>query len=242
MGKNHKNTMKFAIIGCTDNGSSNAEVMFCHDQLSEVLKVEKLLNKLDDTEEDEENMRQQTINVYTFEELSEEAQEHAIETRRQHKWEFNDIHWLEETFAELAEEQGFENVEFNWDLSCSQGSGVCFTGDLNVQKFCEKQGFHGLNHKYQIVLNEQIRITLNKTDHHYNHSNCVSVEWEEYYSDEVNEELAEELQQIINDVRKKVCAKCETTGHAEIEWQESDECIKEDLREFNEFESNGKII
>lgn len=92
-------------------------------------------------------METRTINVYDFNELSEEAKKNVIENSEiLREIESSDIDCLKDWWKDILEEIGFENVEIFSDVSFSQGSGTSFmfTG-LNAEKienflfYCSKE-------------------------------------------------------------------------------------------------------
>lgn len=81
-----------------------------------------------------------TINVYSFSELSEEVQEKVI---------YN--HYNNEDYAFLTEDikeelkqidKYFNDIELQYSLSYSQGSGLSFSGDFDLHKWIEDNYKH----------------------------------------------------------------------------------------------------
>lgn len=77
---------------------------------------------------------------YSFDELSPEAKEHALDKYRY--WNTEDNAWsefMEEDLKKQLEHMGFDGVEIAYSLGYSQGDGACFTaGSVDVPKFLDQ--------------------------------------------------------------------------------------------------------
>ena len=78
-------------------------------------------------------MRQETINICTFNELSDEAKEKAREWYRD-----GDSEMTSDQFEYRLEELGLPNKDIRWSLSCCQGDGVAFYGELDIEEYLTK--------------------------------------------------------------------------------------------------------
>ena len=162
-------------------------------------------------------MKTITINLYSFDELSDKAKEKA-----KLKWyEHEDFPMLEENLTDSCEyflEQAgvkFSDISLLYSLSCSQGDGLCFTGTI------EKNGIKlKLTHSYR-----------------YYFARSVTMYFEDAEGNEMDND-DETLKAIYFDV----CAKLEKQGYDEIEYRMTDAEFSEHC-EANDytFEADGTI-
>ena len=78
-------------------------------------------------------MRQIAVNVYKFDELSDEAKEKVLEKHRDIN--VDDSHWYEftmEMWKEKLKEAGFDDAEIHFSGFWSQGDGACFDAKCDV--------------------------------------------------------------------------------------------------------------
>lgn len=165
-------------------------------------------------------MKQHTITLYSYDELSKEAKERAHTKWREH----NDYPFLSESLHEFVCEQldargiTYDLIKLYYSFSYSQGDGLMFTGTVHYAGY-------------------EIRITSG--DNHYCHSNTAVYDW---YKDgeEVN---PEELTRIdLKTIYHEVCNKAKHAGYDYIEHEDSEERFKE-CCEANEwtFEADGTM-
>jgi len=163
-------------------------------------------------------MIEKTIKLYEFEELSDNIKEKVLNAFR----EQNDYSFLEdyltESLNELLKENGIESLSdnpLNYSLSYSQGDGVYLIGEFNF-----KGKWFKINGKY----NNDI-ITEDSDDN-------------EDITEELNEILFNEFDNII----ETICEEIKKEGYDFIEYEDSDNAIKETIK-FNEytFRFNGDI-
>ena len=173
-------------------------------------------------------MEQKTIQVYKYEELSDDAKETALNSHI----ESNDFDFLEESLTEYLKELLTEakidgEAELSYSLSCCKGDGVSFTGNFE---------YKGVN------------ISVTRNNSHYVHSNSVDIEAEadEDDDDDLKNDLIEavtdEAEAEFKEIFKEICDKIEKVGYSEIEYQNSEESFKENC-EANEytFRENGEM-
>jgi hypothetical protein len=159
-------------------------------------------------------MKKITIEVYTFDELSDEAKEKAREWYR----EGIDYPFLEEFMNEFIydklTEAGYmvDDLKVLYSLTYSQGDGVSFTAKLTK----------GLE-TYQV----------NRSGH-YVHERTMDV----YHETEDGEETEEP--EVLEEMRK-IAKEAEKAGYKYIEYEESNEAVDETIRA-NEypFTKNGE--
>ena len=166
-------------------------------------------------------MRQETINIYKYEELSEKARERALNN---HVDADHDNNFLSEDLNELLLEELKENnidvkehLKLYYSLSHCQGDGLCFIGRFK---------FKG----------QDIEISHN-SHYHHKHSTQSSLITEDYETQGDEEILTE-----FNELYMLICDKLETIGYEQIEYERSEENFKS-LCEANEYEftENGDM-
>lgn len=113
---------------------------------------------------------------YEFGELSDEAQQRAIDDWRGagHDFDDSDAHSLTEQFQGDLEEKGFSNSKKQWvfwSLGYCQGDGVCFEGRVDPEILFKQKGFG----KYK-ALKDGVSIQVTIPDHKYCHWNGMNVE------------------------------------------------------------------
>jgi len=166
-------------------------------------------------------MKKITINVYSFKELSKEAQKKVLDDYRAD----NDMPFLSELMSETLTEQlkkhglKSENAKTYYSLSYCQGDGAMFEGDFEWKK-------------YSVYI---------KHSGHYYHSNSKTIEIQE------NNNLGYDVDDnIVYDkfekIYQSICAELEKAGYAYIEAENKDENIIEEI-EANEwtYEANGAM-
>ena len=90
-------------------------------------------------------MRSETIttDIFTFDELSPEAQARAIESHRQTDYENGEpLYFFADNAAERAAEKGFKNIDLQYSLNYSQGDGLSFScKDFDLKTFLQNLNF-----------------------------------------------------------------------------------------------------
>lgn len=185
--------------------------------------------------------------LYTFNELSEKAQAVAVEQAREeieedsHEEYFESI--IKTKLDELNEKTGFTIATSDvwYDLSHCQGSGVSFTTNTpidieQVLDYYSKQ--HVTNAKevegikkdsnYQYV-KENFEFTMVRIAYNYTHEYTVDCDYtdESYESTDKQEELAEKISKIVNEVKNIICRKIYDELDTEYMYMISDEAIEE---------------
>ena len=176
-------------------------------------------------------MRQETVNIYKYDELSDKAKRKVLERYREH----NDFLFLSNDLKEelntLLEEHKIEvqqNLQLYYSLSYSQGDGCCFVGDFiwNNYRISIK---HDNSCRY--YHNQSVDININSK---FN-SNGEDVE---ISSDEENVAYNE-----FKNIYKEICDKLEDSGYAIIDNENSEEYIKDSIEaNEEEFYDNGDIF
>jgi hypothetical protein len=209
-------------------------------------------------------MREVIKKVYTFDELSPEAQERAIQNYIDNiEWSYESELILDNFKYEL-EDLGYptENVEFS--LNHCQGDGVAFYGSVDVSAVA-KRLLEPSEYEFLMSMRDEINLSYNidrnSFGHHYSHWNTMEVEMTlESYSDRLDfdgfgedvdtelsekvEQLAIKLEELISDDIKDVSRKLEKDGYDDIEYAQSEENAREYLSKEcdNEYYENGKVF
>jgi len=206
-------------------------------------------------------MRQETTNIYKFNELTEEAQQHALDSNRDYDTEiFSDIIDLEYYREKLAE-IGFTDAEIQYSGFFSQGDGASFTSDVDLHKIVSyliynSTGYADTVKFYKLlVLHEKQCIDLSlwveRGAPHYVHENTCNTHLEvNLYqenrsgaSEDWFNDTADMLKEAVEDIRHEVCQSIYYALRKEYEYMQSDEYLR-DTFEANdmEFTSNGTIF
>jgi uncharacterized protein (DUF302 family) len=184
-------------------------------------------------------METKQISIYDFDELGENAKQKVLNRFR----EGNNYYFLKddltEQLHETLKEKGIKilkDFSLRYSLGYSQGDGFSFVGDF----------------EYKGV---EFRITPNSWGNHYQHKNSVDIyrmDEDENFEDsdgDITEEIkvlkerkAEEIYKEFQQVFYNICDKLEKQGYSIIEYEDSDENIKENIKA-NEykFRENGDI-
>jgi hypothetical protein len=188
-----------------------------------------------------------TIQVYNFNELSQEAKQTAINNFRDN-YEIN-LDFFNDEAKEIISERGFKgNIKLQYSLSNSQGDGLSFGCDyFDSQKlheiFVEVLG-SGKDKTIETIINEcSFSLIGNNGRYCYAHENdldfCFTYN---IYAPNI-EEVVGKVKEKLTEIYLDLCKELENIGYNEIEYQYSDEYISEIL-EINEYEflENGKRL
>jgi hypothetical protein len=183
-----------------------------------------------------------TIQIFSFEELSPEAQEVALEQFKNDVSngaipEIYDHDPLIEGMKEELAEIGIESVDVNYSGFWSQGDGLCFTGEVkNVKLFSESLGLLNLK-DWDIV-------KFRKTSTRYNHENTIETDLRiDWHVEESFKKVWNDLFEKIEDWRKSKCREFYNRLEKHYDYCSSDEVVKEELieREYH-FTEKGKKV
>lgn len=202
-------------------------------------------------------MRKEVINLYKFEELSDNAKKNAIENYRISMDWIIESDLITEMFKEKLKNMGYPTDDLEWRLSYSQGDGVAFYGEVDIDKVIERLKHKGydLNYDlYRAIDSENLaiiaRIYRNSFGYHYSNYNTMEVEIDgdsietmmEYLYEDLDSDTDEyvdkyneiynfllDLKDCIHSDIKDVSKELEKEGYSDIEYYSSDECIAETL-------------
>lgn len=176
-------------------------------------------------------MRTKRIKIYTFEELSIEAQKTAIEKEQESSYEFIELNMFAADAKEQLSTVGFNNAELRYSLSYCQGDGLSFDADIDLEYFLDLFAPNLTPYRRAVLLN-YIHTSCEANTGHYSfaHKNQVEVILDAYNRDFYNvSEFVADLQDYIQGCYMDECDKLEKQGYAEIEYQQSEECAKENI-------------
>ena len=209
---------------------------------------------------------------YTFDELSPEAKQNAIDRNRDYSVEGND--WWEpiiEGFTEDLEDIGMTDVECEFSGFHSQGDGASFTGKVSDNdKFLKSLGIdlfypglmglgNRLSDKIETVINEiyeSIYISIERYDSRHYHYNTISANVEVQGDDEIGfdlgleivikisvSDICERIEPMITDWAREKSKELYRNLENDYEELTSDESIASDLELSGySFDKDGNII
>lgn len=211
-------------------------------------------------------MKTRTINIYHFDELSDEAKQTAINGNRYVDVEF--FEWWDssyESFAEAADLFGLDirqtrkslmDGTFRYDPTIffsgfsSQGDGACFEGEYSYKKGAlkaTKQAFPADSELLRIVRDLQTLQQRNfyqltaATKHRgsYNHSGCMDITVDRADGKAFSDDDEEGLKQLLRDFADWIYSNLEK----EYDYLTSDEAVVESLSANEvEFTEDGQAI
>lgn len=160
-------------------------------------------------------MKIKEIQVFEYDELSEDAKEKALIEHNEN----NDYYFLEEDLSEylkqLLEENGIksDDVKLEYDLSYCQGDGVNFEGNFEYKN-----------------INFDIK------------DNCINYFMDNDENDALKIDFIDAIYTEFKEVYKEICDKIKKSGYSQIEYELSEENFKEicDANEWT-FRENGKL-
>lgn len=179
-------------------------------------------------------MKTITQNVYTFDELSEEARKKVLENLRDMNVDF--VGWDEcvlEDMKEQLEKAGFMEPKIFYSGFSSQGDGACFdVSYIDVDLIIANSGVPEFAQlKGKLVGG----IKKNSYANHYSHAGTRYVELDYDDSDEEqDEELLTRLTEYVEQRRVEYCYDIYNALGKEYDYQTSDEAVIEAIR-INEY-------
>ena len=186
--------------------------------------------------------QEKTIKVYRFTELSEEVQNKLIEKCREDGI-YNDFQTqdISEDFRNRLEELGYGETKVGWSLSYSQGDGMAWDGSVSGSDLKTlRDRLFSKGHTVRRVLNSRVLDNLSMTvkqSGHYYHWNSMNVEIDnaDYrYETPAQEAAIVQFREAIAEDVKDTSRMLEKEGYAAIEYNESDEVIRENIIANNE--------
>ena len=196
-------------------------------------------------------MRTIETEVYTFDELSDDAKENAIEEFREDKYKYLNLDNFYDDCVYQLEELGFVNPKVQYSLNYCQGDGLSFEADEYTKLedlYIEELG-KGKEYTAQLLADNSTLVCAGNEGRYCYASTSDIYLCIENYSSAINTDC-ENINNVVDIVRGKlgdlyvdICRDLEKQGYDYLEYQLSDECIIEDIK-YNEYEftKEGKLI
>lgn len=174
-------------------------------------------------------MKTKTINLYSFNELSDEAKQFALNKYRYMHVSYGsewDMFIIEECTT-LLKENGFDDAKILYSGFYSQGDGASFDADIDLEKFLtpnEREALKGIDIAWEIY----------RISHQYVHELSRSVSYcGEHYPEEF-EPIIESITQRIEASRLSLCKEVYRILGKEFAYLVSDECLIARFKEMDE--------
>ena len=190
-----------------------------------------------------------TINVYSFNELSESSKQKAINDYLNNDIFEYDLSFFKDDIENQLKELNIEMTDLTYSLSSSQGDGLSFTSKFDVPYYVGLC-FTELSEKRKSILVDLIHtIESSKNNGSYCYASKNDVDYElnnndlDVYKHKNIYKYINRLISYIQDVYMDLCKDFEKQGYAEIEHQSSVEYISNELI-INEYDflENGKRV
>lgn len=197
------------------------------------------------------------INLYSFNELSEEAQKFAIE-KTQNSENYLDYDWYESTYEdhkELIQAAGFDVDKIYFSGFWSQGDGAMFEyssfeGEILLDQFIDQLNLSPMR-KNWIKNNVCASGKGNHSGHYYHERSCShSIYWEVDNGDlhysrpfyQWLESIGEDFENFATAIYRDLCRKLYRALETEYDNLKSDETVKDYLMqdEFQEYTEDGE--
>jgi len=179
-------------------------------------------------------MRTVRTKVYSFNELSNEAQQKAIEKYRNGSEIY--LEFFNDAAIEQINNSGFyDDVKLQYSLSYCQGDGLSFScNHFDSEKlksiFKDILG-EGKEKTIELIYNDcNFVCTANNGNYCFASKNDIDFTFENYNREYQN--IKEVVGNVLTKIENKyleLCKQLEKQGYSEIEYQQSDEAIKETI-------------
>lgn len=178
--------------------------------------------------------------VFTFAELSSQAQAKAVETFSKREGEYWSGEYTTAEFKEKLEALGFEDVDTQYSGFYSQGDGASFTSSsFDIRKVMKAIGIANLYKSfYSIVKTQDIQGRVYRMPCNYSHEYTIKVDFPEYYGfNKQEKDVAVALTEYVRGLSKDFYNSLE----AEYEYACSDENARQYLEDDDtEYTTSGK--
>lgn len=182
--------------------------------------------------------------IFEFSELSEDVKQALIDERMNDERNYHenfgyDFDFVLEDFRYFLQEDGFEMSDYEYDLSCCQGSGACFMGEFDrIEDAIACAGiYEEFTEKEKSAMRKYFSdVKIKKNDNwRYTHKYTVSVE---FYDGDMPLEVWTENKKFFAALEKKFekaltawkndrCDELYQRLEEEEEWQDSEEYIRD---------------
>lgn len=192
-------------------------------------------------------------NTYKFEELSEEAQEKALDTFRKSKGQYDSEFIFEcvlDDWKEKLENLGMDDVKIQFSGFWSQGDGASFNANIDLKEFIKHANIDKKKYRHvlRLIEDEQIDAAIVNTNfaNHYSHERTRYLSLEtEIWSDSTPRlhKLVAELENELEEFRYDLAQDLYKALEQSWDYAMSKECLVEDI-DANEyiFLDNGKLF
>lgn len=187
-------------------------------------------------------MRTIELKLYNFEELDEKAKEKARDWFKKDGLEEYQIEDITESFQYKLEQLGLPTEDVRWRLSCCQGDGVAFYGEVDIEEYLKK---NKIKTKFKKLffpdgdLTISIRIDKSYNCHLYDHYNTMVLSWDEHlyggYDNAYRNYIIDEFIEHLNSHIKELSKDFEKSGYEQIDYYNSNEYVDKNIV-INEYE------
>ena len=152
-------------------------------------------------------MKEITIKVFPFSELSEKAKQKALDKFRDintnyHDWEEPIIEGAKEDLENL----GYKDIKILYSGFGSQGDGACFTARVNIQKWLKR---HKLSNKYRALYRDNGEHFSFDITHHWRYYFASSTNVEQGFWDGSSPKAQAQAEEVL----KRIEAEREKLGN-----------------------------
>lgn len=170
-------------------------------------------------------MKTISIDLYSFSELSAEVQKKVIEKYRDTRGGDFDCDMVHDILVEsLREDHGVVADDVRFSLSSSQGDGVAFFGNLDLEVLCEKHPCL-LPLVNELGGADSLTARIYSTSNHYCHYNTMRLELGGDGSDANDSILHKKIMEILVTASKSA----EARGYEVLDSLRSDEALTEEI-------------
>lgn len=189
-------------------------------------------------------MKTKTISIYTFDELSDKAKDHAREYWREHGMDYDWYEFTLDLLREKLEKAGFISPEIRFSGFCSQGDGASFTASIDLIRWL-KANKSASNYRPILKAIRDGRITGKVTPipSHYVHENTAETALD-HEGDLTTKQCAlmDRLQQEIEEDRRLLSNRIYRDLEKEYEYLTANGQIDENIRNNGyEFNADGSM-
>lgn len=183
-------------------------------------------------------MKTITVNLYKFNELSEEAKQATIEKYRDINVDYDGWHdFIIEEYTGELEALGYENITINYSGFWSQGDGASFTAaTIDLWQWIKA---HKLGNKYRSLkkwIDEgELVASIQRETHHYYHEKTVSSTVESGDCPAKLSSLIDELENELDEKTEDYCRELYKQLSNAYDSLTTDEAVAETL-EANEYD------
>lgn len=186
-----------------------------------------------------------TFQTYQYSELSDKAKKTAITKLGELSADIDNSNELIDLFSNRLAERHYPHADIRFSLSCSQGDGVAFYGDVNELEALAKAVLDDTVYEQLRSVIESgeisIRIAPNRHANHYSHYNCMDVNIRYTGPDSIAGAIDILETAILHDLQN-LSKELEAAGYALLDSIRTEEYLIEEAEALElEFTKEGKI-